>query len=547
MVIIFLVITRSVRAAVIFGAGFVGIIYAVIVVTYLASGQVETEATPLTIESIETDGYPDARHLKVTGGYVAFSLAHVKLDKGDDGEAILFRVTAPVVSESIWLEWKERIDQDGPIDASRVRLLASFDNDQMSRRWPELKAKAESGQPLAGPPAQMELAGDTEPAKYMVFKARDFEDRTENFDEDRARSLTFERRAIGPGMIVKNSAVAFGLFVLAFCVFRVKPPARRRIMTKDGEFIRKSPRIPSGEENATLAIQPGQPGAMAIEITDVAPELLNKGAVLRVEAEAYAGGFYSWMSFEPASKAREAMFSQEVVLSNNSDTFTVSLRDLRIYPFKGETVEIRLYATLATGDMLVTETPIDLESLRPVTIVPALEADIAVPYPAGVDRVGVLGRQFATIDRKPISAEARAQRMVALGDLFAGEATEDLEDVRLRVLVRNTERLYEVYSGRVTTTVVERRKAFREALIYETTLPPIAKGQAIEGVVDHSLSFSEIFSAHYPVATIAARYGVGFDLEVHLVHPEHGCIVSTPVFRNRWGQSTEVFEFEDFL
>ncbi len=117
----------------------------------------------------------------------------------------------------------------------------------------------------------------------------------------------------------------------------------------------------------------------------------------------------------------------------------------------------------------------------------------------------------------------------------------------LRIVARNTERLYVVYNGRVYRSTHEKRQPLREAIVHETTIPRIAGGNRIESYVDDVLSFKQIFSGHYPSVTVAGRHGIGFELEVHLTHPQRPDVVSKPVSLNQWRQSSEEFEFTDFL
>jgi hypothetical protein len=210
----------TMRLAVAFGAGFVGILYLLLAITPLASGQIEVRPTPLSIDMAEADGFPEPWYLEITGGYIVFSEGDVQWEDEDAEERELRRLTVPVVSAALLEDWNVSAEEGDSLDASQFRLLASFNGEQVARLWPEVMDLIEDDQSLEVPPVRMALVGDTEPAKFMVYKPYEFEEHTKNFDWEKVRWLRFERHFQSPGRFVKNLLVGIGLLLIAVAVFR---------------------------------------------------------------------------------------------------------------------------------------------------------------------------------------------------------------------------------------------------------------------------------------------------------------------------------------
>jgi len=208
------------RLAVAFGAGLIGLLYLLMAGNALVMGQIEVWPTELSIDTAESEGFPEPWYLEVTDGYVVFSVAEIHLEDDDAEQPELFRLTLPVVSASLLEKWQASIDQGEPPDAAPLRLLASFDAEQVSELWPEVIDRIESGHPLDIPPAQIALTGDTIVAKHMVYRPYDIKEATENFDWDLMRWLRFERHFHSVGWFVKNLAVALVLLAVAVLMFR---------------------------------------------------------------------------------------------------------------------------------------------------------------------------------------------------------------------------------------------------------------------------------------------------------------------------------------
>ena len=548
LAVIFSMIFGIFRPALALVAGFGGIIYVVVTLTFLISGKIESNPTEVAIEMIENDGFPEARHLKVTGGHILFREAEVHVSGGEEEDRY---VIAPVVSASLRDEWRSSIPSDSQFDAAGVRLMVRFNWEQMDRLWPAAKTQVEEGKPLELAAVQMDLLGDSRRGTELVSPPREFRERTTNFDWGHARLLEFEQHYFSPALIAKNLAIAACLILVAFAAIYLRFPDRQVIVGPAGTSLRTKPKQITDDKAhtipVTLEILSGPPGAMEVQITGVSPALREKRALLQVEAEVHSLEFYTVIGMEDAIKAREIVFSKGVTLSEKTEPISVSLRELKMYAFRGKKIEIRLYATISINDALVTETLIDVESIKPEALIPSLVTAVQTPYDPRPGRFWTLKTDYAEITRLPISNEARRHREVRLNELFSGRSTVDLEEVTVRVVARNTERLFVTYGGRVYRSTHEKRRPMRQAIIHETTIPRLAGGKRIESYVDGVLSFKQLFSAHYPCVTIAGSYGIGFELEVHLTHPLGHDVVSRPVSLNKWQQSSEEFEFNDFL
>ena len=548
LAVIFSMIFGIFRPALALVAGFGGIIYVVVTLTFLISGKIESKPTEVAIEMIENDGFPEARHLKVTGGHILFREAEVHVSGGEEEDRY---VIAPVVSASLRDEWRSSIASDSQFDAAGVRLMVRFNWEQMGRLWPAAKTQVEEGKPPELAAVQMDLLGDSRRGTELVSPPREFRERTTNFDWGHARLLEFEQHYFSPALIAKNLAIAACLILVAFAAIYLRFPDRQVIVGPAGTSLRTKPKQITDDKAhtipVTLEILSGPPGAMEVQITGVSPALREKRALLQVEAEVHSLEFYTVIGMEDAIKAREIVFSKGVTLSEKTEPISVSLRELKMYAFRGKKIEIRLYATISINDALVTETLIDVESIKPEALIPSLVTAVQTPYDPRPGRFWTLKTDYAEITRLPISNEARRHREVRLNELFSGRSTVDLEEVTVRVVARNTERLFVTYGGRVYRSTHEKRRPMRQAIIHETTIPRLAGGKRIESYVDGVLSFKQLFSAHYPCVTIAGSYGIGFELEVHLTHPLGHDVVSRPVSLNKWQQSSEEFEFNDFL
>lgn len=195
--------------------GIIGLFYLEISALALILGKVEIQATPVSIESIEQDGYPDSWYLNITDGYILFSISDVVLE--DDG-GTLKRMMSPVVSESQWNKLKGQWESGTAIDGTNVALLVSFTGEQVGRLWPDVKEQAEAGDGITVTPIKMNLIGDTEEATSMVHLPFDLQSSMDNFELEQAREMRFERHFNNPLSVIKNGIIAVLLLVFAYVI-----------------------------------------------------------------------------------------------------------------------------------------------------------------------------------------------------------------------------------------------------------------------------------------------------------------------------------------
>jgi hypothetical protein len=95
----------------------------------------------------------------------------------------------------------------------------------------------------------MVLKGDTEPAKYMLYKPYDIERRVENFDWEQARWLRFERHFHSVGRTTKNTAIGLVLIAISVAVFR----HHRRVPDDVSKNVFDWSALPNGDGDASGA------------------------------------------------------------------------------------------------------------------------------------------------------------------------------------------------------------------------------------------------------------------------------------------------------
>lgn len=211
----------AIRLAIGIGAGMMGILYMTVALVPLLTGTIELNPTSLSIDSAESEGFPEVDYLEVTGGYMVFADADVRLEDDDAKPPVLSRLTVAVVSESLLAQWQADTEHDELPYAAQCRLLVSFEADQVAQRWPELLDQITNGDFEALPPVKMTLTGETIPADLMVFKPIGFESQVGKFNWEQARWLRFERHFNSAGRAVKNIAIGIAWLLLSLTAFKI--------------------------------------------------------------------------------------------------------------------------------------------------------------------------------------------------------------------------------------------------------------------------------------------------------------------------------------
>jgi hypothetical protein len=639
-------------------SAFFGVLFLVVVAVILFTGRLELRPTSLTIESAEDEGFPDAEFIRVIGGHIVFSEAEIDLSFNEDE---LLYVTAPVVSDSLRKEWQATGADGERLDASRLRLMVTFDGERFRKLWPEEASRILGGEPHELTTVQMDVQGESELSKFMTFKPSDFDSRTDGFDWEQARAVTHGRHFNGPGTIVKYVVYAAGLFVFALVVIMYGAPAPPKQVGDQYKFTLKSiwygtgepvekekdsgvPSIPNepiltsstasaledSPEAAETSAQPegascalevvsGVLGQIAVHISEIPSEWLRKDALFMIETEAHV--------IDPVDPihARKVIFTKDIALYDEVEPINVSLRDLEVFGYEGKTLEIRLYASLLVDGTRVQEQRIDSDSVCFAGLSPSFEPPEDLPFnledtyswfdnfkvvnfpskvgfiissvflwgaiPVGlwtaipkalasfsvenqalffdllfagltltIATAIVMAVMFAAymvlesslssygrIALKPISDTARAKREVPLSELFEGSSKIDLDDVTLRIIGRNDEYIQVGRAERGVMTVKEKYESVREKVLYETHIPHIAKGEAIESLLDDIIPFDTLFSSHYPPLEVTDVHRIGFALQVVLVHPKFVDVRSMILLDRNEEEDTGNFLFEDFI
>lgn len=203
-----------------FGVGLFGVFYLVVAISTLVTGQIEAWPTSVTIETVEEQGFPSASYVEVTGGNLVFAEADARMQSQGDGPPALKRLIVPVVSLSLLRAWARDAERGEPLDASRFRLFASFEAEQVERLWPDLLEQHGTEVLRDLPPVVMTLAGDIERGEFMFYKPHDFRGRTTGFEWEQVRNLRHGRHFHTPWRFVKNLLIGLLLLGLAVALAR---------------------------------------------------------------------------------------------------------------------------------------------------------------------------------------------------------------------------------------------------------------------------------------------------------------------------------------
>lgn len=331
---------------------------------------------------------------------------------------------------------------------------------------------------------------------------------------------------------------------------RVRQPAKLGGVrfAEDQRSMRQAPR--AGYVPCTLKFEGAGPGKLRVVVCLRDSKLMGREARLFIEVDAHS---YP----EPpltSVRARRVVFTKNVKLTDAVAPIDVCLRELGLYLYQGETLEVLLYTMLAVDDGPVMEERIDTPSLELTAVHPsydaaaghALEWDGDLPLVAlyiGIKKG--LASANVNLEIKSVFDEARRDRQLAVNELFEGTALVDLEGASLRVVVRTTEHTQRWSFSNRSSKRIKSVRAIREHVIYEKRLPRIAAGQAIEPHIDGVLHFRDIFGPHCPPLRVTDEQGIGFQMAVAVTHLDHRDV------RSSWltaypGEYEPSFRIEDF-
>ena len=155
---------------------------------------------------------------------------------------------------------------------------------------------------------------------------------------------------------------------------------------------------------------------------------------------------------------------------------------------------------------------------------------------------------YASLTLKSFSGLTRVQGGYRLGDIFVGQSSIDLEDAILRIVAWNIESGEEVTGSRRTRERRSFEKDTRKMVVYEKRIGQIKKSRSIESLCNEIVPLSQLCHNHCPPMQVSDFHGIGFGIEIRLVHPHLLDIVSNPILQGLALSGDEAnFAFEDFL
>ena len=183
---------KTIRLLFICITALIGIAYLVVWLTPVLSGKIEIRPTAMTIEQIESHGFPQACYLTVTDGFPVFAEASME---EENREKNLSYLAVPVVSRTTWKKWQLNRQNKEPLDASPFRLFAVFTGTEAGKFWPGStslqdmeKAWQQSGQ-------AMTLTGETGKARHVfITKPMDSSPVKQRIDWNRVRYLKVNKQ-----------------------------------------------------------------------------------------------------------------------------------------------------------------------------------------------------------------------------------------------------------------------------------------------------------------------------------------------------------------
>jgi len=216
-------IRGTIRLVIVGLSGFLGVVYLILWISPLATGKLEIWPTEISIDQIETKGFPEAEYLTVTDAYIGFSEADIQ---GKNRGTEISYLTVPVVSRSLLEKWNVQKKHKKFIDASRFRLFVVFSGEQVTRLWPNAKFLLDEKDSRKQAPEKMAVTGDTGPSKNWLFKPMGSDFPKKNLDWEKVRFLKYEKHLHGLGRNIKN--FVFAAILLALSLFVLKLHFKKR-------------------------------------------------------------------------------------------------------------------------------------------------------------------------------------------------------------------------------------------------------------------------------------------------------------------------------
>ena len=207
----------TIRLVIIGLSTFFGIVYFVLFISPIVTGRMEIMPTEISIEQIETKGFPDAEYLTIKDAYPVFSEADIQVK--NKGTEINFLIV-PVVSSFLLEKWEVEKKHTKPIDASRFRLFVIFNGEQVARLWPNANFFDDEDKNRKQWAEGMVITGDTGPARSWIFRPMESNFPKKNLDWGKVRFLKFQKHAHGLWQTIKHFLYATILLILSLYVLK---------------------------------------------------------------------------------------------------------------------------------------------------------------------------------------------------------------------------------------------------------------------------------------------------------------------------------------
>ncbi len=220
----------TIRLLIFFVSGFIGIAYSVTWLTDIISGKIEISPTTVSIETLESDGFPQAAYLTVENGCLIFPEANIATRNKDTAASYL---AVPVVSKTLQKTWQESVASGKPLDASRFRLFAVFTGEQARKIWPQ-------GHPEPGEAGEwqqsctpLNLTGETgKSSNAPISEPMDSHIRKTALNWNTVRYLRVNRHWYSLGHSIKYFCYAFILLSISWFTARFHIKNRYKAPTK---------------------------------------------------------------------------------------------------------------------------------------------------------------------------------------------------------------------------------------------------------------------------------------------------------------------------
>lgn len=198
--------------------GFLGIVYFTIWIIPVINRQITLNPTTISIEQIETHGFPKKDYLTITDGHFVFSEAGI-VERNRNADTSYLAV--PIVSRTLQKKWQQSIQNHQPIDASSFRLFVIFTGKQTQQFWPENASLQDMQDSWQHKSKTIAITGETGKSRDAVIrKPMDSPVAKKNLNWDDVYYLKLNKHTYSLKRSVKHFSYAFILLSLSILTLR---------------------------------------------------------------------------------------------------------------------------------------------------------------------------------------------------------------------------------------------------------------------------------------------------------------------------------------